>query len=74
MLWTYGNRPVSSVTKHITSGAGGQGFDSRAGQIGHSVFLSYTFLRSCIAQALSHGDAPATRHTLRRKTPSVMKI
>ena len=31
-----------------------------------------TFLRSCVAQALSRGDGP--RHSLRRNTASIMKI
>ena len=34
--YVYTIRPVSSVVKHIHIDAGGLGFDSRAGQIGHS--------------------------------------
>ena len=33
-----------------------------------------TFLRSCLARALSRGDGPATRYTLRRNTASIMKV
>ena len=33
-----------------------------------------TFLRSCVPFALSRGDGPATRCTIRRNTASIMKI
>ena len=39
-------------------GAGGQGFDFRASQIGAVSPIAATFLRSCIAQVLSRGDGP----------------
>ena len=41
-----GSPPVSSVVKHNTIGAGGLGFDSRAGLIvGHSVAKGLPLLR-----------------------------
>ena len=52
---------MSSVVYHIAIGAGGLGFDYRAGQIGHSVAKGSTPLRRCFgavlpaAQALSCG-------------------
>ena len=49
------NWPVGSVDKQIATDAGGLGFDSWADQIGHNVTAA-TFLRSCVAQTLSHGD------------------
>ena len=49
----------------ITIGAGGDWIDSRAGQIGHSVAIAATFLRSCVAQA---------RYMLLRNTSSMVKI
>ena len=68
------HRQVSSIVCTSLS-MPGVGFDSRAGQIGHSVNDSM-FLRSSVARALSRGDVPphATRHTLRRNTTNVMKI
>ena len=36
--------------------------------------IAATFLRSCVAQALSRRDGPVTRYTLRRNTASIMKI
>ena len=60
------DRLVSSVVKHV--GAEGLGFDSRVGQIGHSVTngslvaTTAMFLRSSAAQALSGGGGP--RHSL----------
>ena len=74
------NLPVSSVVDLIAIGEGGMGFDSRVGQIGHSapttrhrcdVSLSLT---RCVAQALTRGDGPATRYTLRCNATSIMKI
>ena len=32
------------------------------------------FLRTCLVQALSHGDGPRIRYTFRRNTASIMKI
>ena len=46
----------SAIVKDIAVRAGCLGFDSLAGQIGHGVASATTFLRSCAAQALSHGD------------------
>ena len=67
------NRLVSAVVEDIAVGSGGLGFDSRAGQIRLGV-ASSTFLRSCVAQALSCGNEPAAHYTLRRSTASVVKI
>ena len=50
------------MVRDITIGTGGLGFDSWTGQIGYSVTNAETFLRSCVAQALSGGDGP--RHSL----------
>ena len=44
-------------------GAGGLGFDSRTGQIGHNVANAATFIRSCVAQALNRGDGPCHSFT-----------
>ena len=49
--------------KDISICAAGRGFNSLAGQIGHSSAIAATFLRSCVAEALSRGDGP--RHSLR---------
>ena len=68
------NKPISEVVKNITNSAVSLGFDAQAGQRGHSIATVATFLRSCVAQALNRGDGPATSHTLRRNTTSVMQI
>ena len=53
---------VNSVVKHVSIGAEGLGFEFLVGQIVHSVsrpqqlVTAATFLRSCVAQALSRGD------------------
>ena len=57
------NRPVSSVVKHTAVSAGGLGFDSRVGQIKHSVNGSPPLSRFFKAVLLSHGGGP--RHPLR---------
>ena len=46
-------RPVSSVVKHMAFGAGDQGFDSRAGQIEHSVANDSPPLRRFYGAVLS---------------------
>ena len=46
------------MVKHITIGAGGLGFDSRAGQIEHSVANTATLFLSSVAQALTCGGGP----------------
>ena len=46
------------MVKDIAIGAGGHGFESRAGETEHSVAIAATFLQSCAVQALSHGDEP----------------
>ena len=51
------DRRVVVVGKNATFGTGGLGFDSRAGQIGYQRrAIAATFLRSCVAQALSRED------------------
>ena len=39
-----------------------------------AVAIAATFLRNCVADALSRGDGPATCYTLRRNTARKMKI
>ena len=67
----------SAVVRDLAISEGGLGFDSRAGQIEHSVSYGSPplrlFFRSCVAQALSDGDGP-TGLTLRRNTASIMKM
>ena len=52
----------SDISAWNLNNAGSHGFDSRAGQIGHSVATAAMFLRSCVVQALSRGDG--SRHLL----------
>ena len=55
------------VVKDIDIDAGGLGFDSQAGQIGHrSITACHAamFLRSCADKALSRGNGPRIRNTL----------
>ena len=58
------------VVQDNAIGAKGLGFDSRADQSRHSVANGSPPLRrffvAIVAQALSRGVGPATRHTLRR--------
>ena len=60
---------ISAVVDGFAVYAGGEGIDSRAGHIGHSVTNdpppAVTFLQSCVVQALNRGDGPASCHTLR---------
>ena len=42
--------------QNIALCAGGSGFVSRAGQIGHSVTTAAMFVRSCVVQTLSRVD------------------
>ena len=49
------------MDNYIAIGAGGPGFDSRAGQLGRSVATAAAFLRSSVAQALGRGEGP--RHS-----------
>ena len=67
-------RSVGVGVKDISFGPGNLGFNSQAGQIGHNVATATTFFRSCVAQALSRVDGPATRYTLRLNTASIIKI
>ena len=56
------------------------GFDFRTDQTGHGVTNGWPPLRHffgavlSVAQALSRGDGPGARYTLRRNTVSIMKI
>ena len=72
------NKFWRSGKKHIAIGAGGVGFDSRAGQIGHSVTYCSPRLRCCFGIVFPKRKAaemgPATRCSLRRNTASIMKI
>ena len=55
----------------------GLGFDSRAviwAQCCQQLAADETVVRSCVAQALSREDGPATCYTLRRNTASIIKI
>ena len=55
------------MVKDIANGAEGLGFDSRAGQIGHSVAYGSPSLRRFFGDVLSwHEMSPATCYTLRR--------
>ena len=60
------HRKVSTVIEDIATGTGGLGFDSWAGQIGHSVTNSSPPRRclfgAVLSKELSRGDAP--RHSL----------
>ena len=53
---------------------GRSGFDSRVNHIEHSIATVATFLRSFVAQALSREMDPASHHSLRRTTASILKI
>ena len=50
------HQPGAAVDKDIVICSGGMGFDSPAGQIGHSVAYAAMFLRSCVVQTLNRGD------------------
>ena len=55
------NLSLAQLLSARATGAGGLGFDSRVGQIGSErqrLAPAVTFLRSCLAQALSRGDWP----------------
>ena len=64
------NLPLAQLLSAQAIGAEDLGFDSRAGQIDYRagqqcrqrLATAATFLRSCVAQALSRGDGP--RHSL----------
>ena len=54
-------QPGDVEFKNIANGAGGSGFDSQANRINHSrqrLATAATFLRSCVAKALSRRDEP----------------
>ena len=55
-------------------GAGGLGFNYRAGAIRHGVATAATFLRSCVGQALVVEMDPTTRCMLRCNIASIIKI
>ena len=59
------NRPLAQLLSAHAIGAEGLGFESRVGQIGtvSPLATAATFLRSCVAQALSRGDgSPHSLH------------
>ena len=70
------NWPVSLLGKHV--GAESLEFDSRAGQIGHSVANCSPSLRRFFEAKLPRRDAAeigsATLYLLRRDTAGIMKI
>ena len=72
------DQPVSSIAKHIAIGAGGLGFDSRAGQIRHNVANCLSLLQRFVGAVLPRRYAaekdPATRYTPQRNTVSIMRI
>ena len=63
------HRMVGEVVKDTAICSGGLGLDSRT-----QVATAALFLRSCVAQTLSHGDVSATPSTFRCNTASIMKI
>ena len=69
---------LAQLLKTSSIGAGGLGFDLRAGQIGHSVASGSPSLRRFFAAVLLRRLAteigPATRYTFRLNTPTVIKI
>ena len=71
------NATVVAV-KSFVIGAGGVRFDYQVDQIGHNVAneppIAATFPRSCVVQALSHGNDPDTRYTLRCNASHIMRI
>ena len=59
------NLPICSAAKNIAFGAAGYRRDSPAGRIAQCrqrLATAAVFFRSCVAQALSHGNRP--RHSL----------
>ena len=56
MRYYLSHRQFAQLPSQPAIGAGGQGFKSRVGQIGQRLATAATFLRSCVAQALSRGD------------------
>ena len=71
------NRPVRSVVKRSLSVwdvSGSLPGRVKSAQYRQRFANTAMFLRSCVAQALSHGDGPPTRYLLRRNTASIMKI
>ena len=69
---------VGTMVKDIASGAGDHGFDSRVGQIGHSVANDSPLLRRFFGAAFPRRQAaemsPVKSYTLRRNIASIMKI
>ena len=73
------NRALAQLLGAHAIGAGGLGRGLNPGsvksaQCRQQLATAVTFLWSCVAQALSRGDRPATRYTLRHNTVSTMKI
>ena len=68
---------VSVVVKDLTMGAGAHEFDYCAGQMGLTVTKAgpaSTFIRSCVAQALSRGDRPRHSLHLRHDNAGILMI
>ena len=66
------DRPVGVAGQDIAIGAGGVGFDSRAGQIGHSgAKVSPTWQYFFGAVLPSAEMDPATRYTISRNAESI---
>ena len=69
------DRPAGVAVKDIAIGAGGVGFDSWVGQIGHSVAKVLPTLQYFFRAVLPSAEmGPATRYTIPRKGESIMKI
>ena len=78
LLFIIFDRPVSLVVKGTAVGAGGLGFNFRAGQIGHSVANGSPplrcFFRAVLLRRLAVEMDPATRCKFRRNTASIIKL
>ena len=78
MTFEENDRLFRAVVNHITIGAGGQGFDFRAGQIGHIVANGSPPLRHFLGEVLLRCYAPetnsATRYTFRRNIAGIVKV
>ena len=70
-------RRISSVAKDIAIGAGGLGFDTRAGQIGYSVTVTLSlrrFFEDVLPMSLDTEMELANRYTLTRYTASILLL
>ena len=72
-----GTGPLAQLLSAHDVDAEGLGFESglvKSAQFRQQLAIAATFLRNCVAQALSRGNGPAARCTLRRNTASMKKI